>query len=81
VQGPLNGTTLFGEPLTWELAAINTQFTGDDTYVSNYTEIHATVGTRTEDRTMVWDSLRLGLSYTFGDHGYDGLRLSFGYQW
>jgi hypothetical protein len=81
VQGPLNGTTLFGEPLTWELAAINTQFTGDDTYVSNYTEVHATVGTRTEDRTMVWDSFRLGLSYTFGDQGYDGLRLSFGYQW
>lgn len=81
IQGPLEGMTLFGESMTWELAAINTQFTGDDTYISNYTELHATVGTPIEDRTVVWDSLRFGLSYTFGDKDYDGLRLSFGYQW
>lgn len=81
LQGNLDDATLFGEPMTWEVAAINTQFTGDNTYIGNYTELHATVGTWTEDRTVVWDSLRFGLSYTFGDKGYDGLRLSFGYQW
>lgn len=79
VGGPID-YQVFGEPLTWEAAVVNTQFTGDDLYVENSTDISVSIGTAASRNGLTWDSFRLGLTYTITDTDYDGFRMNFGYQ-
>lgn len=74
------GSELFGEPLTWEAAVVNTQYFGDELFVENQTDLSVSVGTEGSDSGLTWDSLRVGLTYTFTDADYSGFRLNFGYQ-
>jgi hypothetical protein len=63
-----------------ELAAVNTQFFGDELYVENFTELSATLGTFRRDGLIAWNALRLGFTYTFGENDYQGWRVSLGYR-
>lgn len=74
------GSELYGEPLTWEAAFVNTLYFGDALYVENANEVSFTIGTEASQNGLVWDSFRLGVSYLFTDADYDGFRLSFGAQ-
>ena len=74
------GVDLFGEPVTWEAAAVNTQFLGDELFVENATDLSVSVGTEASETGLVWDSVRLGVTYTLTDSDYRGFRLNFGYQ-
>ena len=72
--------TLFGEPVTWEAAVVNTQFFGTDLYAENTTDVSISFGTKESRNGMTWDSVRVGLTYTFTDADFQGVRLNFGYQ-
>lgn len=74
------GFTLFSEPVTWEAAIVNTQFLGDKLFVKGATDVSVSFGTEASENGLTWDSLRLGLTYTFTDADFSGFRLNFGYQ-
>ncbi|MEO0387577.1 MAG: hypothetical protein AAF281_08605, partial [Pseudomonadota bacterium] len=74
------GFELFGNPLTWELSAVNTQIFGDDVFIDNYTDVAFSLGTEASENRLAWDSLRLGVTYTFANEDYDGFRVNFGYK-
>lgn len=79
LEGSL-GREAFGLPATWQVSAANTHFTGDKVYIENYTDLAFSFGTKAGGAGLDWDSLRLGATYTFGQEGYRGLRVNFGYQ-
>ncbi|MGD1922984.1 MAG: hypothetical protein ACFB03_02175 [Paracoccaceae bacterium] len=72
--------SLLGEAVTWEASVVNTQFFGDALFVENATDLSISLGTKESESGLVWDSVRLGLTYTFTDSDFQGLRLNFGYQ-
>lgn len=80
VSGPL-GVTVFGQPTTWEGSVVNTLYFGSDLYAENVTDIAISFGTVNSVNGFTWDSLRVGVTYTFStDSDYQGLRLNFGYR-
>jgi hypothetical protein len=80
VSGPL-GVKLFGQNLTWEASAVNTLYFGTDLYAENVTDLAISFGTVDSVNGFTWDSMRIGLTYTFAaDADYQGLRLNFGYR-
>lgn len=72
--------SIFNEPVTWEAAIVNTQFLGDALFVENATDLSVSFGTKASESGLAWDSLRIGLTYTFTDADFSGVRLNFGYQ-
>ncbi len=72
--------SILGETVTWEASVVNTQFFGDALFVENATDVSVSFGTEASESGLVWDSLRLGLTYTFTDSDFQGFRLNFGYQ-
>lgn len=72
---------LFGNPVTWEASAVNTQIFGDDVFIDNYTDLALSIGTQASQNRLTWDALRFGVTYTFASgEDYDGFRVNFGYQ-
>lgn len=74
------GFELFADPVTWEVSVVNTQFLGDDVYIDNATDIAVSFGTEASDSGLTWDSVRLGVTYTFTNEDYQGFMVNFGYQ-
>ena len=71
---------LFGDPTTWEFALFNTQIFGDAVSIDDFTDISFSYGTVASKNGFTWDSVRLGLTYTFTNKDYKGLEVNFGYQ-
>ena len=71
---------LFGDPTTWEFALFNTQISGDAVSIDDFTDISFSYGTVASKNGFTWDSVRLGLTYTFTNKDYKGLEVNFGYQ-
>jgi hypothetical protein len=71
-----SGISLAGKKTSWEASIANTYLTGDALYISNYYDLALSLGTVKENN----DSLRLGLTYTQGEHGYSKLDMNFGYK-
>ena len=78
IEGALDWT-LFDDPTSWELSFVDTQFIGSDLYLNRYDEVDLSFGTRRVTNQMSWQSLRLGIGYTFGDD-YDAYRVSMNYR-
>lgn len=70
----------FGKAATWEALLVNTQWFGDDVYVSNQTDLGISIGTQNSDNGVKWDSARLGVTLTFTDREYSGFSFNFGYK-
>ena len=79
VATPIGGT-IFGLPMTAQGSVVNTQITGDDVFIDNYTDFAISIGTEESRNGLTWDSLRLGLTYTTGVNDYESFRLNFGYR-
>jgi uncharacterized protein YfiM (DUF2279 family) len=79
VSKPTSGS-LFGEQATWNVSVVNTQISGDDVFIDNYSDVAVSYGTKASENGLTWDSVRLGLTYTFANEDYSGFRLNFGYQ-
>lgn len=80
VSGPL-GFKVLGQDATWEGSVVNTQFFGDDLYAENVTDIAISFGTVQSLNGFTWDSVRVGVTYTFStDSDFEGFRLNFGYR-
>ncbi|GIX12610.1 MAG: hypothetical protein KatS3mg118_0569 [Paracoccaceae bacterium] len=80
VSGPLD-FKLFGQGTTWEASVVNTRYFGSDLYAENVTDIAISFGTVNSVNGFTWDSVRLGLTYTFASGSdYQGLRVNFGYR-
>ena len=71
-----SGINLAGKRTSWEASIANTYLTGDELYINNYYDLALSLGTVKNND----DSLRLGLTYTQGDHGYSKVNMNFGYQ-
>jgi hypothetical protein len=71
---------MFGLPVTWEGSVVNTRFFGDELFIENFTDVAVSLGTSNSDNGFQLDSLRLGVTYTFGDEGMSGTELNFGYK-
>ncbi|MGC1497920.1 MAG: hypothetical protein WA790_19100 [Sulfitobacter sp.] len=71
---------IFGDKTTWKLSVVNTQIFGDEVFIDNYTDVAFSFGTVASKNGLNWDSVRLGLTYTFANEDYDGFRLNLGYQ-
>lgn len=69
-----------GSPLALEVSATNTQLFGDDLFIENYTDVAASIGTTGRGGPLSWDGGSLGVTYTFSDEDFQGLKLNFGYQ-
>lgn len=79
INGKLN-RELFNQPVVWEFNAVNTQIFGGNVFIDNYTDLAFSVGTQQSTNGLTFDSLRLGLTYTFTNEDYSGFRVNFGYQ-
>jgi hypothetical protein len=73
------GFTLFETPLVWDAQAALTNFAGSALYSRYYTDIAFSLGTRKRAGDLVWNALRLGLTYTFGDNNVKGSTFNLGY--
>jgi len=70
----------FGKDATWESLIVNSQWFGDDVYVSNQTDISLSIGTQNSNNGVKWDSARLGVTLTLTDKEYSGFSFNFGYK-
>ncbi|WP_372398828.1 hypothetical protein ABMY26_19500 [Azospirillum sp. HJ39] len=78
VEGSLDGAW-FERPISWQAYATDTYAMGDRLYVPHYNEFGLVVGTRHTDGDQIWDSFRLGLTYTVG-RSYNAVKLNAGYR-
>ena len=75
VEAP-SGIRLAGKQTSWEASIANTYLMGDALYINNYYDLALSLGTVKVNN----NSLRLGMTYTQGDHGYSKFNMNFGYQ-
>lgn len=71
---------LFGSPTTWQFSVVDTRFFGDDLFIERYNDIALSFGTRHEPGSPIWKTMRLGVTATLGENGYQGWRANFGYR-
>ncbi len=71
---------IFDRPVTWEASVVNTQYFGTDLFAENTTDVAVSFGSQNSENGVTWDSMRLGLTYTFSDTSFEGLELNFGYR-
>ena len=82
-----NGVLLDGEPgwtsfeslLRWEFQIVHTDYTGTRLYSRSSTDFAASIGTRRQSGALVWNALRLGVTYTVGPGKISGAQVNFGY--
>ncbi len=79
ISGP-TGKRVFDLPVTWEASVVNTQFYGGAVFFDSATDVALSFGTQNSDNGVTWDSMRLGLTYTYTGSDYDGLEVNFGYR-
>ena len=74
--------TMLGGKTSIEASLANTQFFGEDLYIKNTTDIAVSIGTRRKlGKTDKYeDGMHLGITYTLGEHGYQGGKFNFGYK-
>lgn len=63
--------SLMGRDMDMEVSLANTQVMGDKVYIKSYNDLAFSMGSK---------DLRLGLTYTHGEHGYKGAKVNFGYD-
>jgi len=73
------GFSLIGTPMQWELQAVRTDYFGDELYSKSYQDFAVSLGTRKQSGRLVWNALRLGLTYTVGKGDVDGVGANLGY--
>lgn len=73
------GFSLLGAAMQWELQLVRTDYFGDELYSKNYQDVSVSLGTRKESGRLVWNALRIGLTYTFGQGDVDGAGMNLGY--
>ena len=78
MDGSLN-LHIFGAPGSWSLVMADTRFYGDTLYMEEYQDLSFSVGTRRRVGSGDWQAIRMGLTYTQGQHGFSGYRVNFGY--
>lgn len=74
--------TMLGGKTSIEASLANTQFFGEDLYIKNTTDIALSIGTRRKlgKKDKYEDGMQLGVTYTLGEHGYQGGKFNFGYK-
>jgi hypothetical protein len=73
------GRKLLSQPTSWQVAGTWTLFWGDDLFIEEFYDIAVTWGTRLTNVSASTRTMRFGLTYTVGEHDFDGFRLNFGY--
>lgn len=81
VERPMNYKVL-GKKASSEFSISNTQFFGDNLHIENHTDLALSIGTRKRvgGASATADSMHVGITYTIGEHGYNGGKLNFGYK-
>jgi hypothetical protein len=79
VSHPLS-TAIASRRIDLEFAAVNTRFFGDAIYIEQYTDLAVSLGFRRSEGDLLYNFARVGLTYSFGDEGYSGVTVNFGYQ-
>lgn len=79
VEFPVDGQIL-QQRVSVEFAYLDTRVLGDDWAVDWHGEFSASIGTRGNPTRPRWEDLRAGLSYTFGEGGFDQVMMRFGYR-
>lgn len=73
------GFELIGAPMWWEAQIVRTDYRGAQIY-SRYTDdFSISLGTRAQAGRVVWNALRIGLTYTRGDGDIHGAQANLGY--
>lgn len=71
---------ILGQRGQWQLGVVNTQFYGDDLFVTNATDFSLSLATQKLRNSVVFEQLALGISYTITNTDYSGFGLNFGYK-
>ncbi len=74
------GLHIFGEPTSWQLSFVDTRFFGDALFIEQYNDVAISFGSRHRPGSPDWRSMRLGITYTWGENNFNGAQINFGYQ-
>ncbi|MDH5302239.1 MAG: hypothetical protein OEW58_12850 [Gammaproteobacteria bacterium] len=77
-EGSLN-LHIFGSPGSWDAIVADTRFFGDKLYMEHYQDLALSIGARRRVGSGDWQAVRGGLTYTQGQHGFQGYKINFGY--
>lgn len=70
---------LLSLPTSWQASVAHTLITGDDVFVDDYWDLSLSWGARNQANKGISSKLRLGATFTIGNHDYVGGRLNLGY--
>ncbi|HUP93061.1 MAG TPA: hypothetical protein VM074_12515 [Solimonas sp.] len=73
------GFSLWGAPMQWDVQLVRTDYFGDALYSRYYHDLSVSLGTRKQAGALVWNALRVGLTYTNGDGDVRGAAFNLGY--
>ena len=79
VSGPVD-FQLYGLPTNWQFSVVHSKIYGTPTYIDEWVDISASLGTIGSKNGVTWDSVRVGLTYTRANRGIQGINLNFGYE-
>lgn len=71
---------ILGQRGEWQLGVVNTQFLGDDLFVTSSTEFSLSLATQKLRNAVLFEQLALGVTYIVTDTDYTGFSLNFGYR-
>jgi hypothetical protein len=78
-MGGATGMTVKGNPTTWSAQLVRTDFTGDKLFCAYSDDLAVSIGTTQRKGQTLWNSLRVGFTYTYGDRGIRGFGFNTGY--
>ncbi len=79
ISGPTE-FQLFGLPTNWQFSAVHTKIYGNPTYIDEWVDVSASIGTIASKNGVTWDSVRLGVTLTRANRGVKGINFNFGYE-
>lgn len=74
------GLKICGKPFNWALQFTDSYYFGNHLFIRHFDEVGITINTSGINPCLDFDSMALGFSYQFGEHGYHGYYFDFAYQ-
>ena len=79
LSGPMQ-MKLYGLPTNWQFSVVVGKVSGSPTFVDEWVDASLSLGTVGSKNGVTWDSVRIGLTYTYANNGIEGINLNFGYE-
>lgn len=73
------GWRVSGIPTTWGAQVVRTDFTGDQLFCRYSNDFSLSIGTRQRRGEVLWNALRLGVTYTYAGEDIRGFGVNMGY--